>query len=924
MKWSLLFFLQFLTMGAVWGSDTIFTYLIKEEIDWGLRLTDSIQVFVDQNGVYDINEVLGLPESSFRRLDQKERTQGPTYSWSRIRMKNNGTETLLHYFQFCGDPDSIWVYTVENGKVINEQFTGNSLPPTQKSLPAAQNYIPYSLEAGQHKDYYFRMHFADPIAQQHLSELFIKPGQELIHFLTRKYTMQALYAGVMMLFGMVSLFMFGMFRERVFIYFTLVMISFIGYFLSMFGIIDTLFTYRYPSAFYTNQQLFSSSIVVSFSLFVVQYLDLKTHFPRYMRLYLYFYVFVAAFAHVATLFYGNKIAIAIANNAFILLWIFFTATFIITMARRKNKGGRILLLSIIILTLGSLVQILMGMALLPRLTLTEYAMQGGTILFSGVLFYGLFDRINTIRNEKERFEALDQLKSRFFANISHEFRTPLTLVMGPVQQVMEIEENPKKHQLLQLANRNAGRLLQLINQLLDLSKLEAGKMELKIQECNFSELLKGITMSFESLAERRSIRLNFVSQNDDLLLFADQGKMEQIFYNLLSNAFKFTEKNGEVSVMLTEENEQVLVRVRDTGIGIPAERLPYIFNRFYQVDSSETREQEGTGIGLALVKELVQLHQGQIQVESVAGKGTTFVLSLPKGKAHFKKEDFAAADQPHPYPFDPSGLTTTYTEVSAIDTEEENPDAQSTVLIVEDNADVRAYIRQHLVMSFRILEAVNGQEGIDLALEHQPDLVISDVMMPLKNGYEVCETLKTDERTSHIPIILLTAKAAQEEKMQGLETGADDYLLKPFNTQELEIRIRNLIEIRRRLRQRFAKADTFEPGQLAHNSVDKIFLEKIHTIVEAHLADEQFGVERFAEEMGMSRVHLNRKLKALSDESANKFIRTFRLQRAMELLRKREGNVSEIAFATGFSSTAYFVKCFGDKYGTTPGSILQE
>ena len=269
-------------------------------------------------------------------------------------------------------------------------------------------------------------------------------------------------------------------------------------------------------------------------------------------------------------------------------------------------------------------------------------------------------------------------------------------------------------------------------------------------------------------------------------------------------------------------------------------------------------------------------------------------------------------------------LLTIYAEEAAEDAVEELADGRSTVLIIEDNTDVRAYIRQHLVTGFRIMEAVNGQEGINMALEHQPDLVISDVMMPLRNGYEVCETLKTDERTSHIPVILLTAKAAQEEKMQGLETGADDYLLKPFNTQELEIRVRNLIEIRRRLRQRFAEATTFEPEQLAHNTVDKIFLEKIYTIVEAHLADEQFGVEQFAEAMGMSRVHLNRKLKALSDESANKFIRTFRLQRAMELLRKREGNVSEIAFATGFSSTAYFVKCFGDKYGTTPGSILQE
>jgi signal transduction histidine kinase/DNA-binding response OmpR family regulator len=597
------------------------------------------------------------------------------------------------------------------------------------------------------------------------------------------------------------------------------------------------------------------------------------------------------------------------------------------LTRKKDKSALILLISIGILFVGSVFFVLGLAYILPFEGLVKYGIQIGLLIFSAILFYGLFDKVNTIRGEKKRIEELDQLKSRFFANISHEFRTPLTLISGPIQQLIDDPDDTNDKHLLKTARRNADRLLALINQLLDLSKLEAGKMELSVQEQNFGALLKGITMSFESLAVRRHIRLHFASQQENISLFVDRDKIEKIFYNLLSNAFKFSEEQGEISVMLLDQKEEIEVLVRDNGKGIPADRLPHIFDRFYQVDSSETREQEGTGIGLALVKELVVLHQGNISVESKEGEGTTFRIHFLKGKGHFEshqlQEENEVIGDPTPAFSFPEFDQHESISPSLINNlpGQGNPENLPTVLIIEDNTDVRAYIKNHLVNSFHTLEAINGQDGIEKALEHLPDLIISDVMMPFKDGYEVCEILKTDPRSSHIPIILLTAKAAQEEKLKGLETGADDYLVKPFDTRELEVRVRNLIQLRQQLRQRFGESPRIDASAIGTNAVDKAFLEKVLSLIKEHLNDSQFSVEFLASEVGMSRVHLNRKLKALTDLSANKFIQAYRLEQALILLQEGAGNVSEIAFQTGFGSTAYFVKCFREKYGKTPGEV---
>ena len=529
--------------------------------------------------------------------------------------------------------------------------------------------------------------------------------------------------------------------------------------------------------------------------------------------------------------------------------------------------------------------------------------------------------IDTLRN-------LDQLKSHFFANISHEFRTPLTLILGQIESVLASNLEIKEKGKLQVATRNARRLLTLINQLLDLSKLEAGSMELNAEQHNIVSFLKSLFFSFESLADNQKIKLKFESELENIPVVFDPDKIEKVFYNLVSNAFKFTSLQGEIKVSLKLiEPFKVEICVKDNGIGIPADRISHIFDRFYQIDSSSTREHEGTGIGLALTKELVELHHGKISVKSEVNKGTEFSIHLPLGGLKTKEEpslekttnyssngnnsddnekDLVLNDEHHEL------------NISNSDTQIPFNDQNEIVLIAEDNADVRAYIREQLENDYKILEAKNGEEGFSIAQNEIPDLIITDVMMPKKDGYQFCKEIRNDEKTSHIPIIMLTAKAGLDDKIEGLETGVDAYLTKPFSARELRVRVRNLIYQRKQLRKRFSKSTILKPSDVSVVSVEQIFLEKTIRTIEKHFEDEQFGVEKLADEMNMSVSQLNRKLNALVDQPPGQLIRSFRLQRAADLLKQNAGTVAEICYRVGFNDQAYFSRAFKKQFGTSP------
>jgi signal transduction histidine kinase/DNA-binding response OmpR family regulator len=549
---------------------------------------------------------------------------------------------------------------------------------------------------------------------------------------------------------------------------------------------------------------------------------------------------------------------------------------------------------------------------------------------------------------KER-EETDKMKSRFFANISHEFRTPLTLILGPAENLISKFKDEEIQKQTGAIKRNASRLLSLINQLLDLSKLEAGKLELKASKTNIVPFIRGITMSFESIAERKDITLKVKSSNNIIELYFDKEKMTKIMTNLLSNAFKFTPEGGEITVTVghaefisassssekipnqVRNDKMVTISVKDTGIGIPEEELPKLFDRFYQVDSSQTREHEGTGIGLALTKELVELHRGKISVTSEVGKRTEFTIELLGGREYLKDEEIV--EEPfilnevknHSEQFVDDMIKEDSSSLVPQNDSEVNED-KNIVLVVEDNADVRDFIKDSLGTGFQIEEAANGEQGVRKAIRIVPDLIISDIMMPKMDGNELTRTLKNDERTSHIPIILLTAKSEQQSKLEGLETGADDYLTKPFDTKELKVRIKNLINIRRKLQEKYSNRDFVHVKRGEERKLSNLeerFMLKVLEVIEKHIAEEEFSIEQFGKEVGMSRVQLHRKLKALSGKSASHYLRSVRLTKAKKMIEEQKGNVSEIAYSVGFSSPQYFTHCFKEEFGYPPSELIK-
>lgn len=513
---------------------------------------------------------------------------------------------------------------------------------------------------------------------------------------------------------------------------------------------------------------------------------------------------------------------------------------------------------------------------------------------------------------------LDTVKSTFFANISHEFRTPLTLLLGPLEEQIRQAKDPAEAERFTMMKRNANRLLNLVNQLLDLSKLESGSMRLQASHGELTALLRPLTSQFLSIAQSRQLEFR-VDMPQEVFLWYDADKVEKIVMNLLGNAFKFTSPGGVVSLAVREHQEDgaaagwAEIEVSDSGIGIEADQLEKIFDRFYQVSDSARREYEGTGLGLALVKELVGVHHGSIRVYSNPGQGSLFSLRLPLGRGHLSPEEIVAGQSNYETKaWDMAGLAQVASEDNHVSTD------RPVILVVEDSADLRRYLEQCLMDSYDVALAINGEEGVEAAITRQPDLIVSDLMMPKVDGIALVKLVKSDERTSHIPVVLLTAKADAASRLEGIEVGADDYLAKPFERAELRARIQNLIESRRVLREKYAAPRVFRLGEISVESIDDRFMKNVLVSIEAHLADYAFGVNVLAEEVNMSAVQLYRKLKTLAGTTPNELIKAVRLDRAKMLLEQGAGNVSEVAAQTGFRNLSYFTKCFKEKFGLKP------
>ncbi|RLD81593.1 MAG: hypothetical protein DRJ10_06010 [Bacteroidetes bacterium] len=541
---------------------------------------------------------------------------------------------------------------------------------------------------------------------------------------------------------------------------------------------------------------------------------------------------------------------------------------------------------------------------------------------------------------EKKLKELDEFKSKFFANISHEFRTPLSLILASIDDLSISEIHSTNHAYaVDLIKKNSNRLYRLVNQLLELSKLDEGKMKILLQKGNIAKALRDILSNYDSLAKRKRIKFNINILENSIDAYWDQDKLEIIVHNLLSNSFKFTPEYGIISFKSNLNHSKGIpqinsanpykgkylsINISDSGSGIPSNKIDKIFERFEKVDVDQKLYSEGMGIGLALTKELVSFQNGFLFVDSPENKGATFNIYLPVEKSGFKNVeilDNKAEKQTNPFEvYEKSNSEKKVSSQQFIYKKEKRATNSLSILIVEDNDDMRNYLANNLNQNYNIELAIDGDEGIKKAIEIIPDLIVTDLMMPKRDGLSLCTLLKEDQRTSHIPIIILTAKASVENKIEGLQTGADDYLEKPFKIDELRVRIENLIKQRKKLREKYSKMIGYDINDIEISDLDGQFMKNALTLVKENMLNEDWTIADFSSSMNMSRSQLFRKIKALTEMSISEFIMSLRLEKAARLLESNTGTVSEIAFNVGFNNASYFAKSFQRKYKATPRS----
>ncbi|WP_339659307.1 two-component regulator propeller domain-containing protein [uncultured Polaribacter sp.] len=532
--------------------------------------------------------------------------------------------------------------------------------------------------------------------------------------------------------------------------------------------------------------------------------------------------------------------------------------------------------------------------------------------------------------ENEKIEENNKAKLDFFTNISHEFRTPLTLILGPLQKILtDYKGSSKMYKKLLVVDNSAKHLLQLINRLMDFRKLENNLFLLEAAEGNIVKFLKEIFLSFTEFAKDGDYEFHFHTTEDEILVYYDRYKLERVFYNLISNAFRYTPKNGAINIRIKQENNTIIISVEDSGVGISSENKEKIFDRFFEVSTNNKPDNDynkGTGIGLSIAKNIVLLHKGTLDVKNNKNNiGSIFNVILPLGKVHLNEDeiikDFKFSDDVSQY------ITQLNEPVIILEDEladKINDGDKDIILLVEDNKPLRKFMKDILKQNYNILEAENGKIALNMAIKYTPNLIVSDVIMPIMVGTELCSEIKKNIKTSHIPIILLTSRSSLIYKLEGLESGADDYISKPFNVDEFKIRIKNLLDTTNRLKEKFSSIDLITQSEVVISSLDEKLYKKALEIVEANISNEEFDIPYFCSEIGISRTMLFVKIKAWSNFTPNDFIQHFRMKRAAELLEQGKINISEISYKVGFKNPKYFSKCFFKKFGETPSQYAKK
>lgn len=902
-----------------------------------LDLTPYAGIYTDEEGAQTIEDILAADPAFSPDFEPDLPTDYPTAHWLKIDIlavapisdrwlvfKNAREE-----YQYLANLDEIDAYFVQNDLVVAHYRTGVFVPRREKSIKERSevNVIPFSIGAFSPTTLYVRIATAQKSEVMHVEMAVTDPVVNISHTSDRyKWDVYGSQAMHMIIAFYVFVFWFFV-RHRAYLYFGLYCLFFSMHYFDIgpaSNMIDLFFP-NHPDIAAPVFILFAMGSMVFLLIFGRSFSEVEQRLPGWDK---YFLVAIGIYSlfFLYILVMSLSRPYGLGQEAFFLVFILILPVSV-KFVLGRHQLARIFGIGILWLVFWNMIGVLQLTGLLPEIFFVPWTVgQVGLLLVYALgLGYKIMDNERQ-KAQADRIRELDAVKSRFFANISHEFRTPLSLILGPVNQALEnipaseeiaeAEEVPVRGRHLKVVKRNALRLQHLVDQLLDLSKLDSGKMKLSLAEGNLIQFLRSIVFSFESLAERKHIHFQTTFPAGPASAWFDQDKLEKILVNLLSNAFKFTPEHGSIRVQVEDQGGSIRLQVSDSGPGMPAEEADKVFDRFYQVEGTET---QGTGIGLALVKELVDLHGGQISVESVAGEGTTFRVTLPYRKELFgpehtffvKNEPATPAEKIMPAELEAA-------EEPAFENRRPAGAELPLALVVEDNPDLRYYISENIRDEYQVHLAVDGQSGLEMAVERVPDIIISDVMMPKKDGFELCAELKNDDRTSHIPVILLTARAGQQHKIEGLEQGADDYLTKPFDVRELRVRMSNLIEQRRRLRERFSGELKIRPTEVTLSSVDERFIRQVMAQIEENMENEFFSVEDLARTVGFSRSQLHRKLKALTDKSPNQLIREFRLTRARELLEQKTASVSEIAYQVGYSNLSYFSKSYKDQFGVLP------
>ena len=848
--------------------------------------------------------------------------------WGKAIFTNHFKQPGLvkNWFLWTGDGSYIDIFIASQDGSLREHLKTGELVPAREKKLATGNRVeraPFSLAMGDTVAVYFRLQLIDQKQPEFKVRLTQDDYLEGAHAL-EKNREDWLFLGFLVAITIFSLMLFLSTGDKAFLFHSLFLFSAMVFLLDMLGIMPDLPVLRDHQkwTFYLNY-LSQACWDVFFLQFFRTYMRLENCLPWWdqvlknlIRLRIVYFIAVFSF-FVSTLNEGvtDNLSIFYVFAQYLVILVFLAALY-----RLRDPKAYFLILATLFFITGVVVNgclITIGKPI-NRL-FSEGAVVGEILLFS----IGLAYRMKQLQEEEkaaQRLKDLDELKNRFYTNITHEFRNPLTVINGMVEQLMKKPAiNPER--MLQLIRQNSGHLLDLVNRLLNLTKIESGHRRMHPSNGDWVAYLRQLVEFFQPLATQKGITLRFLTQIQSLEMAFDAEIIRQIFTNLLSNAIKFTPENGSITVSVEQSGGKVTAVVSDSGMGIPAADLPHIFERFFQAQNAMHWHGPGTGIGLALTRELVVLTGGTIEVKSKEGSGSTFTVTLPI--EHLPEENLAlkpttpATKQEEWKPEIPLEFES-LPAVAAIAQKE-------LVLVIEDNPHIVQYLRVLLEDTFEVETAFNGKDGIDLALETIPDLIVSDVIMPQMDGFDVLETLKKDTRTSHIPIVLLTALASVKDRIAGLERGADAYLGKPFEGRELLAILNNLLEQRRRFQTFFQKENGTPPDELTGGDTrEDEFLKTLKDMVETNLADEDFGVIQLQRAMAVSRTQLHRKLKALTGMSTTGFINHLRLKKACQLLRNPDLHIGEIAYDTGFKDPNYFTRLFVKFYGKTPTDYRYE